>query len=633
MLPFRREHFTFKSASLSRPYFPSRGLPYSLLIHGIVFCGLYYLSVLRGPTEFSRRLERVRPPDQSASIKSLEDRVVMYLPILGGGSQGLGLPGGGLGALRRKPPAAPASSSRGFSYPGPQPIVSDLPNPNNRIQTLLQPTIPDPPIIKPPLSLPNIVQTPETRSVQQSRPPADLKPADSSSVQLEAKQNPPVVLPVELLPPTVDLPKLVWPARGFQDNLMPKARTAEAPEPVMPTAPAQDLSLLKNTGFPEASQEPAEEPKIQPTSATLGASIVTRTLEFSPVSTQATDSRTLLALTPAPAAIQNAVQVPYGEARGRFAISPEPDLDAPETEPGSKLEISPLGVGIGSNPAAPAGEGAAGNTVQAVISIGVGAGAAKVQDFSGGGAGAGTSPGEGVGSAPGPGVGSGSGPGTGSGTGTGSGSGSGAGSGPGSGAGSGPGKGPFRGITIIGGVQEAGAAANPAQTTRTRRPLQTSYGITVISTENSGGGLPDFGVFSHEQVYTVYLDMREVETDQNPSWTLEFAVVQGTAFQSVAPENPSQSQQGLVLPFPIVKEAPALPAELVRKYRPRMIVVYAIINIDGKLEQMSVKQSPDALLNEPLLNALSKWVFRPARLNGQPVAAKALLGIPLWLPE
>ena len=28
--------------------------------------------------------------------------------------------------------------------------------------------------------------------------------------------------------------------------------------------------------------------------------------------------------------------------------------------------------------------------------------------------------------------------------------------------------------------------------------------------------------------------------------------------------------------------------------------------------------------------ALSKWVFRPAQLNGQPVAVKVLLGIPLF---
>jgi hypothetical protein len=100
-----------------------------------------------------------------------------------------------------------------------------------------------------------------------------------------------------------------------------------------------------------------------------------------------------------------------------------------------------------------------------------------------------------------------------------------------------------------------------------------------------------------------------------------------------ASKNPNRSQEGLVLPFPIVKEPPVLPAELVRKYLRKMVIVYAVISVEGRIEQLSVKESPDALLSEPLLSALRKWVFRPAQLNGAPVAAKVLLGIPLWLPE
>jgi len=63
-----------------------------------------------------------------------------------------------------------------------------------------------------------------------------------------------------------------------------------------------------------------------------------------------------------------------------------------------------------------------------------------------------------------------------------------------------------------------------------------------------------------------------------------------------------------------------------------MVIVYAIINIEGKMEQMVVKDSPDARLNEPVLNALGKWVFRPAQRDGETVPAKVLLGIPVWAP-
>jgi hypothetical protein len=150
----------------------------------------------------------------------------------------------------------------------------------------------------------------------------------------------------------------------------------------------------------------------------------------------------------------------------------------------------------------------------------------------------------------------------------------------------------------------------------------------ILSTESSGGGLPKFGVFPNDQIYTVYLDMRKTTVDPAPSWVFEYAVLQETTEANGA-KNPGRNQQGLVLPFPVVKEKPVLPAELLRKYLRRLVIVYSIVNIDGKMEQMSVKESPDTQLNEPVLNALSKWVFKPGQLAGKTVPMKLLLGIPL----
>ena len=165
------------------------------------------------------------------------------------------------------------------------------------------------------------------------------------------------------------------------------------------------------------------------------------------------------------------------------------------------------------------------------------------------------------------------------------------------------------------------------------RSPQTSYGITILSTETSGGGLPQFGVFSNEQIYTVYLDMKRTATDPAPSWTFEYAVLKG----AVDPANPNKTpssrrpQEGLVLPFPISKERPAFPEELVRKYARRRLIVYAVISVDGKMEQVTVKESPDTLLNESVLRALSNWSFRPAQLDGERVPVKVLMGIPVFL--
>jgi hypothetical protein len=155
--------------------------------------------------------------------------------------------------------------------------------------------------------------------------------------------------------------------------------------------------------------------------------------------------------------------------------------------------------------------------------------------------------------------------------------------------------------------------------------------VTVISTETSGGGLPNFGVFSTEEIYTVYVDMRKEPTDTVPSWTFEYAVLRPETSRDVV-KLPSANQQGLILPFPINKVQPALSAEIVRKHLRRLVIVYAVLNVDGKMEQIAVKSSPDSLLNEPVLTALGKWSFRPAELDGKTVPMKVLLGIPLSLP-
>src|SRR5262249_7409597 len=148
--------------------------------------------------------------------------------------------------------------------------------------------------------------------------------------------------------------------------------------------------------------------------------------------------------------------------------------------------------------------------------------------------------------------------------------------------------------------------------------LLTAYGMTVVSNAGSGGGLPDLGVFANEQVYTVYLDMKNKNGGVAPSWTLQYALVPAT-------QNPT----GLIPPFPMVRQMPDLPIELVRKYIRRLVVVYAIIDNQGKLQQVAVKDTPDPQFNPLVLAALAKWTFRPAEVDNRPVSVKVLLGIPL----
>ena len=348
------------------------------------------------------------------------------------------------------------------------------------------------------------------------------------------------------------------------------------------------------------------------------------------------DQQNLLALSPMPAPPEQSAKLPAGEAQGRFAISPEPNTESTMSGPGTRSEkpgSSAIGIGnqAGMSASDVVGEGGVGtgNSTGAASggAGGNGTGAASGEAGGNGGSGTGTGTGEGSGQG-----GTGAGNGRGSGIGNGLGQGSGLASGSGTGTGAGPGLGAFSGMTIQGGTL-TGAASKSNQHAGTRVPPQSSYSMTIIANGSSGGGLPDFGVFFDEKVYTVYIDMRRTTADPAPSWTLQYALLHGAAAPASSVAKSGQNQQGLVPPFPVVKEFPQWPIGLTFRFLHRLVVVYAIINTEGKLERMHVMQTPTVELNQPLLETLGKWVFQPAQLNGEAVPLKVLFGITLSLPE
>lgn len=194
------------------------------------------------------------------------------------------------------------------------------------------------------------------------------------------------------------------------------------------------------------------------------------------------------------------------------------------------------------------------------------------------------------------------------------------------GAGSAPGGGGFPGITIQGG----GYGGGDNMLTHARPPRQTSYNMTIVSTGSSGGGLPDLGVFRDEKVYTVYLDMRANDEDPSPSWTLQYSVLQPAAGESGEPRRIVGTPTP---PYAMLKEVPQFAPELVRKSGRRLIVASAILDTNGKLQDVSIKQSPESQVIEPLVEALKHWMFQPAQIDGQPVPLKILLGIRLAIPR
>jgi hypothetical protein len=451
----------------------------------------------------------------------------------------------------------PSRSSKGMTFPGPQPILSTPSNPTNERQTIIQPAKEKPKILQEFVPLPNMVKV--------AKPHLPL-PADL----IGGKPDLPEFHPAAQAP--VQPPRIVLPA-------------TPPPAPIRPAAEAPKRA---------SGEKQVEPPKLKP-SQTLGA-----------------DEQALVSLSPTPTLPQKAPQIPEGEARGQFAVSSTASL-TPAPAPGSKIESPAPVPAIGQT-------GAAAGDVAGQVALGGGG--------LGSGAGADTGSGKGGTTA---------GAARGSGTGAGIGTGSGPTSASGSGAGSATGRGGLPGLTIQsrsyggagisvnnGGGGAGGGIGVNVERSPIKLPPQTAYGMTISSTADSGGGLPDLGVFAHEKVYTVFLDMRSMSSDHNPSWTLQYA-----RLRSAVENDAGSSSEGITPPFPLAKELPRLNSELIRTYLRNVIVVFAVIDTEGKLQRLSVLQTPDGRFNPPILAALTRWRFQPAQRHGQPVALKVLIGIPL----
>src|SRR6516225_408409 len=169
--PAQGTDLLLKSTEVSRGLLPGRGLLYSILCHEVAIVALLFWPTIHSSL------------DDSAPAKQWEltmiPKDVLYLPQLGGGSEGSGW--GEAPASSDNSAPAPTSSRAGVTYPGSQAVVSDPPNPTNHIQTIFQPAEVDPPVLKHFVPLPNALRQPEATPPAPGPPKSDaqsiVKPA------------------------------------------------------------------------------------------------------------------------------------------------------------------------------------------------------------------------------------------------------------------------------------------------------------------------------------------------------------------------------------------------------------------------------------------------------------------------
>ncbi|MGC2209600.1 MAG: TonB family protein [Candidatus Korobacteraceae bacterium] len=91
--------------------------------------------------------------------------------------------------------------------------------------------------------------------------------------------------------------------------------------------------------------------------------------------------------------------------------------------------------------------------------------------------------------------------------------------------------------------------------------------------------------------------------------------------------------QGLV-PTPIIapevvrKSDPAYPIDLIRDGVKGTVILTAIIRADGSVGEIAVAQGVDPQLDQNAVEALSRWLFRPALKNGQAIDLQAVFMVP-----
>src|SRR2546425_385303 len=395
--PSRPVFFRFSFEEIKAGHRPGWPLAYSFILHELAIVAIVLLSIVAS---------RFHPIKDAESLKLNPTDHVIYLPVLGGGSEGNGHEGGLSGEVKPKSAPAPARASKGSTYPGPQPILSEPPKPDNTPQTLLQPRLKLPPVLRNFVPLPNIVQM-----ANASPAPLDIRKNKSSVTHAPKLIEPPKLkLPaakIRITPIQPDLPE-------FHPSEIDSRETPKLAMPV--NAPEEPAPLkVQKEQVAKKAEKTAQPPKPEQVASTAS---------------RGKDLQTLIALSPTPAPLGPPPSIPAAEARARFGVSPAVNTSSAQSVPGSKQRGATTGpAAIGSQANA-----AAGNKVdEIVIGAGNGSGGSAPAGGGGGGAGLGTETGSGKG-----GTGTDAGHGTGNGTGLGTRSGATAGNGTGSGQGRGP---------------------------------------------------------------------------------------------------------------------------------------------------------------------------------------------------
>ena len=187
------------------------------------------------------------------------------------------------------------------------------------------------------------------------------------------------------------------------------------------------------------------------------------------------------------------------------------------------------------------------------------------------------------------------------------------------------------GVSISGGNGHAGSAGTGTAGNRSgglilkpmpkipSRPDPSRKEPVVVG--NIDPSLPPEKILSGKEVFTMRVDMPNL-TSASGSWVLNFAQLDDTlpAYQ--------QPKGKLSAPVALRKVDPKYPQTAIKQRIDGEVILYAIIRQDGRVDSIQLVRGVDPLLDQNAMEALSRWQFRPATREGQPVDIEAVVHIP-----
>ncbi len=126
-------------------------------------------------------------------------------------------------------------------------------------------------------------------------------------------------------------------------------------------------------------------------------------------------------------------------------------------------------------------------------------------------------------------------------------------------------------------------------------------------------------VFGSRHYYKLIMNMPNL-TSMTGSWIIHFAELK-----------PTDDKSAISAPVATLKVDPAYPPEVLRDRVEGKVTLYAVIRVDGTVDDIKVLDSLDSRLDATAMRALARWHFQPATKNGAPVALEAVVEVPFHM--